>query len=98
MHQPANVGGELLCLRPWQHHAIVERMQKPCVGYPAFSFHQILMHDGDLPGGAAEADEAEFQPVPEGFGKTHHGWLGTRGDLAGGFGHGGAFTMKRVEV
>jgi len=25
------------------------------------------MHDGDLPGGAAEADEAELQPVQEGL-------------------------------
>jgi hypothetical protein len=37
---------------------------------PAAPLDQLLMHDGDLPGRAAEADKAEFEPKPEGFAKA----------------------------
>ena len=74
MHQPADVDRELLCFRARQHPAVIERVQKTLIGNPAFTLDQILMHDRDLPSRAAKADEAEFEPIPEGFGETHGGW------------------------
>ena len=65
VHQPADVGGELLRLRPRQHHAVVERVQKAPLGDPAHALDQVLMHDRDLPRRSAEADETQFQPIPE---------------------------------
>jgi hypothetical protein len=62
MHQPADVGGQLLRFRPRQQHAIIQRIQETPFGYPAPLFHQLLMHNGDLPGRPAETDEAESQP------------------------------------
>jgi len=60
MHHPADIRGELLGFRPGQHHAVVERVQKPLFRDPAFPLDKILVHDRDLPGRAAEADEAEL--------------------------------------
>ena len=34
---------------------------------PALLFHQIVVHDGDLPCRTAEADETQLQPVLESF-------------------------------
>src|SRR5947207_3272594 len=65
MHEPADVGGELLRLRTGQHHAVVERVQEARFGDPAFLLDQLAMHDRDLPGRAAEADPAELPPVGE---------------------------------
>jgi hypothetical protein len=50
-------------------------MQVTPLGDPAFPLDQVLMHDGDLPGPTSEADEAEFEPVPEGLAKGY--WLWT---------------------
>jgi hypothetical protein len=53
------------------------------------------MHDGNLSRRAAKADEAEFEPVPEGFGKTHGGrWAG----VGGGFGHDGRSAVGALSV
>jgi hypothetical protein len=71
MQQPADVGGELLRFGPGQHHAVVERVEEPAFRDPAALVDQLAMHDGDLPGRAAEADAAEAQPVAQrlGFGR-----------------------------
>ena len=82
VHHPADIGGELGGLRPGQQHAIVERMQEALLRDPAPFLHQVLVHDGDLPGGAAEADEAELEPVAEGLSETHR-----RGGLLRVLGH-----------
>jgi len=63
----------LLRLGAGQHHAVVERVQEALLGYPAALLHQFLVHDGDLSGGTAEADEAQLQPVEEGFAKGDRG-------------------------
>ena len=42
-------------------------MQIAPLGNPPPFLYQILMHDGDLPRRATEADEAELQPVTEGL-------------------------------
>jgi hypothetical protein len=41
---------------------------------PAALLDELLVHDGDLPGGTAEADEAELEPVAEGLGKGVSSW------------------------
>ena len=58
MHEPADVGRELLRFRTRQHHAIVERVQESRFRNPALRLDQIAMHERDLPGRTAEADEA----------------------------------------
>ncbi len=67
VHQPADVDGELDRLRPRQQHAVVERVQVAVLGNPAAALDQFLVHHRNLPGRAAEADEAELEPVFEGF-------------------------------
>ncbi len=63
VHQPADVGRQLLGLGPGQHHGVVQRMQETVLADPAPAFHQFGMHHGDLAGRTAEADEAELEPV-----------------------------------
>ena len=49
--------------------AVVQRMQKSCFGNPAPFFDDDAVHDRDLPGRAAEAQQSNAQPHLEGFGK-----------------------------
>jgi hypothetical protein len=67
MHHPADVDRELGGLGARQHHAVIERMQEAALGYPALTLDQVLVHDRDLPGRSAEADETQLEPVAEGF-------------------------------
>src|SRR5262245_675800 len=67
MHEPADVGGELLRLGTRQQHAVIERMQEPVLRHPALLLDQDLVHDGDLAGGAAETQHGNPQPDAEGF-------------------------------
>ncbi len=67
VHHPADIGGELLGLRSRQHHAVVERVEEALLRDPAFPFDEVLVHDRDLPGRTAEADEAELEPVAKSF-------------------------------
>lgn len=80
MHQPANVGGQLLSLGPREHHAVVERMQKTVLRDPAAPLNQFLVHERDLPSGAAEADAAQLEPEAESLGPRNRGrWRGNGG-------------------
>jgi hypothetical protein len=65
VHQPADVGGELLGLGAGQQHAEIQRVKKALLADPAPPLDQLGMHDRDLPGGSAEADEAELEPEAE---------------------------------
>ena len=65
VHQPADIGRELLRLRPRQQHAVVERVQEPALGDPALLLDQDAMHHRDLPGRAAEAQQRDAQPDAE---------------------------------
>ncbi len=65
MHQPADIGRELLRLGARQQHAIVERMQEPLFRDPALLLDQNAMHDRDLSGGAPEAQGRDTKPGPE---------------------------------
>ena len=54
VHQPADVGGELLRLGPRQQHAVVERVQEAALRHPALLLDEDAVHDRDLAGRAAE--------------------------------------------
>ena len=77
VHHPADIGRELRRFRTGQHHAVVERVQEAVFGDPAPAFHQFRMHDRDLAGRPAEADEAELEPEAECLGEGNgRGWRG----------------------
>ena len=67
MHEPTDVGGELLRFGARQNHAKVERMQEPALGDPALGIDQVAMHDRDLSRRTAEADAAQLEPIANGF-------------------------------
>ena len=67
VQQPADIGRKLLRLRARQQHAVVQRMQKPALGNPVLFLDQDAVHHRDLPGRAAEAQQGDPQPDPEGF-------------------------------
>ena len=46
VQQPADIGGELLRLRPRQQHAVVERVQEAALGDPAPPLDQLLVDRG----------------------------------------------------
>jgi hypothetical protein len=46
-------------------------MQKTLFRQPAASLDQFLVQHRNLPCGATEADEAEFEPEPKGFGEAN---------------------------
>jgi len=83
VHEPADVGGQLLGFRARQHHAVVQGMQEALLTDPAPALHQLGMHEGDLPRRAAKADQAQFEPktqcLPEadGVGRRRDGGLQT---------------------
>ncbi len=79
MHQPADVDSELDGLRTGQQHAEVEGVQVTVLGYPASALDQFLMHHRDLSGRAAKADEAELEPIFEGFSRV---WVAGGGVLS----------------
>ncbi len=79
VHQPAQVGGQLLRLRAGQHHAVVQRMQKAALRNPAPALHQFLVQKSDLTRRAAKADAADLQPKPPGLAQRYvHGCLRTQ--------------------
>src|SRR5215207_10928793 len=71
VHQPADIGRELLRLRPGKEHAVIERMQKPVLGNPALLLDEDLVHYRDLAGWAAEAQQGDTQPDAKCFRQRH---------------------------
>jgi hypothetical protein len=61
MQPPAKIGGELLRLRPRQHHGEGETAVEALRRDPAALLDDFLLHQGDLPGRAAEGQEADLQ-------------------------------------
>ena len=61
-----DVRRELLRLRAGERHAKVERVQEPALADPPAPLDELLVHDRDLAGRAAEADQAELEPEAEG--------------------------------
>jgi len=76
MHQPADIGRELLRLRARQHHAVVQRVQEAALGNPAPVLDQFLMHDRNLAGRSAKTDETQLEPEHEGFAEWNAGGSG----------------------
>lgn len=89
VHQPADIGCQLLRLRAGQHHAVIEGVQETFFADPAAAFDQFAVHDRNLAGRAAEADEAEFEPEAEGFPEADGRWRQGGGwRVRGAAGHG----------
>ena len=82
VHEPADIDGELLRLRPRQKMAVVQRVQKARFGNPAPFLDDDAMHDRDLAGRPAEAEQGDAQPDLERFAEAdamrRHGLI--RGD------------------
>ncbi|MCY1235043.1 hypothetical protein D9M72_476470 [compost metagenome] len=93
VHEPADVGGQLLRLGAGQQHAEVQRMQEALLADPAPPLDQLRMHDRDLPGGPAETDEAELEPEAKRFGKGNG--RGGRRKRRGGVRQGGVHGKLR---
>ena len=79
MHQPADVGRQLLRLGPRQEHAIVERVQETALRYPFLLIDENPVHDGDLPGRSAKTQAGDAPPDAEGLAKGHAMASGSRG-------------------
>ena len=71
VHQPADVRGQLLGLRPGQQHAVVQRMQEALLADPAPLLDQLAVHDGNLPGRPSKADEAQLEPEAQRLAESH---------------------------
>jgi hypothetical protein len=67
MQQPADVDRQLRRLGARQQHAVVERVQEARVADPASLLHQLAMHQRDLPGRSAEAQQPDPRPDPGGL-------------------------------
>ena len=73
MHQPTDIGRELLRFGARQQHAVVEGVQETMLADPPFLLDQHLVHHRDLPGGSAERQRRDAQPDPEGHAERHGG-------------------------
>jgi hypothetical protein len=62
VHQPADIGRQLLGLGPGEQHAVAQRVQKPALADPFLLVDDDAVHDRDLPGRAAERHRRDAQP------------------------------------
>jgi hypothetical protein len=69
MHARADVDGELLRFGAREDHAEIEGAEELLLADPPLSLDELAVHDGNLPGGAAEIDESELEPESECFRK-----------------------------
>jgi hypothetical protein len=67
MHQPTDIGGELLSLRPRQKHAVVERVEETLLRNGTLLLHEDAMHHRNLAGWSTETERGHAQPDLEGF-------------------------------
>jgi hypothetical protein len=67
VEEPADVGGELLGFGAGEEEAVVEGVEEARVIDPFAAFDELAVHECDLPDGAAEAEEADFQPDGNGL-------------------------------
>ena len=81
VHQPAQIGGELLRLRAGQDHAVVERVQKSRFADPASFVDDFAVHDGDLACRATKAVQTD--PCPDLRGVRQRDAAGCRGHTTG---------------
>ena len=71
VQQPADIGRELLRLRARQKHAVIERVQETRVADPPFLLDEDAVHEGDLTGRPAEAQQRDPRPDPNRLGQGH---------------------------
>jgi hypothetical protein len=64
VEQPADVGGELLRLRPRKQGAVAEREQEPVLADPAVLVDESPLHDRDLAGRSARRSAARSGTRP----------------------------------
>ncbi len=62
VHLPAEEDRQLQGFGPGQQHAEVQRARELAVVEPAATLDDFTVQDGDLAGGTAEGNEAEFRP------------------------------------
>ncbi len=67
MHQPADIGRELLRLGAGQQRAIIERLQEAVLADPLLLLDDDAMHHRDLSRRAAEAEDGHAQPDDQRF-------------------------------
>ena len=65
VHQPTDIGRELLRLRAWQEHAIVQGVQELVLADPTLLLDQDAVHHGDLSGGPPNESARDPQPGAE---------------------------------
>ncbi len=78
MHQPAEIRRQLLRFRSRQQVAEAQRVQKPTVADPVAVVHHLAVQQRDLPGRAAERQQADLCPHPQRLGEGRHPSLGLR--------------------
>ena len=83
MHQPADVGRELLRLRTRQQHAVVQRMKESVLRDPVLLLDQNPVHHRDLASRSAEAEHCDTEPDLEGL---RHGGHARRAGCSGDWG------------
>jgi len=91
VHQPADIGRELLGLGSRQQHAIAQGVQKPRLADPFLLVDDDTVHHRDLPGRAAKAERGDPQPDAQRLAerdavRRHRSGTGSEGN----FGHGTA--------
>lgn len=67
MHQPADIGCELLRLRARQEHAVVQRMEEAAFRDPLLFLDQDAVHHRDLARGPAKTQAGDTEPDAKGF-------------------------------
>ena len=71
VHQPADVGRELLGLGAGQQRAVVQRLQETLVADPLLLLDDDAVHDRDLAGRAAERQGGDTRPHLHGLAERH---------------------------
>ena len=71
VHQPADIGRELLRLWSWQKHAVVQRMRESAFRDPFFLLDNDPVHHRDLSSGTAETQASDAQPDAKGLAKRY---------------------------
>jgi hypothetical protein len=67
MHQPADIGSELLRLGTGQQHAVAQRVEEPGLADPVLFVDDDAVHHRDLSGWAAEGQRGDAQPDAQRF-------------------------------
>ena len=83
MHQPPDIGRQLLSFGPREQHAEVECVQEPVLADPLFLVDEDAVHHSDLPRRPAKAKGSDLSPCPCSLGQRGPLWrvVGHMGSL-----------------